>query len=297
MEIEQTHALVGIGQVFFVDSSDRILTAESTADGSEFSLVDFESEDELWLIEEPVDALPLIRVGYDRIAYPARGRFGGDRIEVRRIADFELSAHFGAGVVTAMAADPDGRTIAAADDQGAVVLWESATGTLVRRVIETKNAVEQLAFSADGCWIAVRDIECKVLINRIDASTDQAAILGTNDGTAIVFHPQKLELVVDIGNSLAIYDVEAGQQTRVLDRVDGDNLMASELCFSPDGALLLAGSFGDGALDIWEFNSGKYLGRIGTLGDHVFSLNFHAEGNHFAACRHDAGAIFEIERD
>jgi len=237
-------------------------------------------------------SLPVVRVGSDRFAYPARGRSGGDRVEVRRIADFERIADFDAGAVTALAADPEGRTVAAANDQGVVALWDSATGAPVRRVIETDNAAEQLAFSADGSWLAARVMTFEVLANRVDRQASDARLLGPSEGFPLAFHPAAPHLILDAGSIIAVYHIETAIPLREIPLPSG--FQASELCLSPDGGLLLAGSYGNGELHLWNFDTGEHIERIGELGDHAFSLDFHPSGKRFAACRSDAGAVFSL---
>jgi WD40 repeat protein len=294
LEIEQTHALADIGQVVFVDSGDRVLMAESKPESTEFSVADLESGDESWLFEEPVDALPYRRVGTDRFVYAARNRPGCDRVEIRRIEDFELAASFEPGSVAALASDPAGTIVAVADREGKVTVWNAADGKRVALVIQSDPAVEGLSVSADGRWIVARDMGFDALINRVDGPPDAFRRLGLSDGVAIACHPIEPVVAVDLGGRIAVYDLESARPTRELALDDESTDAISELCFSRDGKLLLSGSLGNGVLALWDFASGGLLAKVGELGDSAFSLAFHADGRRFAACRCNAGALFRI---
>ncbi len=296
IEIEQTHAPADIGQVFFVGSGDHVLMAESTAEGTDFSLADLETGDEIWRFEEPVDALPMRRVGQGHLVYPARDRPAGERVEVRRIEDFELIASFNPGSVTALAGDRSGRLIAAANDTGKVELWDAMSGALIATVIDGDTPSEALSFSSDGRWVAARDMAFDVAVNRVDQPAGAARRLGLSDGVALACHPSAPRIVIDLGTRLAVYGLETLDRIRELGSPqDHNNEAASELCFSPDGRLLLVGSLGVDALDLWDFETGRRIAHAGELGAHAFRLEFHPDGLRFSACRSDAGAIFRIE--
>ena len=234
------------------------------------------------------------RVGPDHFAFPARDRAGGDRVEVRRIEDFELVASFDPGVVAALAADPAGTVIGVADREGAVRLWDARSGDAIATVIASEVPAEALSFSSDGRWIAARDMSFDVHINRLDQPPDAARRLGLSGGIPLVFHPHLPIIAVDLGSQIGVYDVESATKLREISTPAALNLQASELCFSADGSLLLSGSFQDGALDLWDFAGGRHLARIGELGDHAFSLDFHPNGERFSACRSNAGAVFSL---
>jgi WD40 repeat protein len=56
-----------------------------------------------------------------------------------------------AGAITALIHDGSGNLVASGDDEGGVMLWDPATGRLIRRLEGGPVAeVADLAFSADG---------------------------------------------------------------------------------------------------------------------------------------------------
>ena len=295
MQIEQTHALPGVGQVIFIDSGDRVLMAENNPGAAELSLADLESGDEFWLEEEHADVLPLRRVGRDRFAYAARNHPDGDHVAVRRLEDFELLATFQPGSVGALASDAVGARIAVAGREGALSLWDAASGRRLTALPDCDPPAEVLAYSADGQWLLARDMAFDVLLHELREPAGSVRRLGLSDGVALACHPHLPLAAVDLGGRIAVYDLPTARKLRELGSADDrDDEAASELCFSPDGSLLLSGSLGGGALALWDFEAGRLLSRFGKLGAHVSSLAFHADCRRFAACRADAGAIFVI---
>jgi peptidoglycan/xylan/chitin deacetylase (PgdA/CDA1 family) len=69
-----------------------------------------------------------------------------------------------AGPGRSVAISPDGRTVAAGDETGAVVLFEAATGGVRHRITGHACAVDALAFSPDGRTLAAASLDAPVYI-------------------------------------------------------------------------------------------------------------------------------------
>jgi WD40 repeat protein len=119
--------------------------------------------------------------------------------------------------VHSLAYAPDGRTIAAANDKGSLVLWDAASGK-VRPGLRQYNPgpVQALAFSPDG----------KVL----------AAVFGSRS-------PGAIEPGV-----IALWDVTTGRRLHVL---TGHTDAVLSVAFSPDGKLLASGG-ADQTVRLWD---------------------------------------------
>jgi WD40 repeat protein len=124
------------------------------------------------------------------------------------------------GELWAVAASPDGRTIASGGADGAILIWDLAgwkAGELQppgRRVNGHTDAVFSLAFSRDG---------------RLLAS-------GSKDGT------------------IRLWDAAAGTELRALQAETSKN--TSDVAFSADGKLVAAGDE-DGSVRLWDVESGE----------------------------------------
>jgi hypothetical protein len=66
------------------------------------------------------------------------------------------------GIVYAVAFSPDGRLLATGHNKAPVLLWDAATGRLVRQIEAGDGATRCLAFSPDGRWLASGGLDGKV---------------------------------------------------------------------------------------------------------------------------------------
>jgi WD40 repeat protein len=155
---------------------------------------------------------------------------------------------------------PDGKTLAAgysfdvADDAGSseVLLWETASGRVRRRLRERTDTITALAFRPDGKVLAVG------LGTPEDAETD---------------------------GSIRLWDVASGRPLRALTARDGDYDLET-LCFSPDGTLLVSGSSTDvyaesptlGKVRVWDTRTGRQKALLRGHRDLVTAVVFSADG-------------------
>ncbi len=66
--------------------------------------------------------------------------------------------------VTALAFSPDGKTLAAARNDGTIQLWVVASGKVRRSLAGHQGPIHQLVFSADGKWLASAGADTTILI-------------------------------------------------------------------------------------------------------------------------------------
>jgi WD40 repeat protein len=201
-------------------------------------------------------------------ALVAAGTLGG-AFEILRAADGvavreHASVHGGQGVLAAEFT-PKGDAIATAGEDGHVCLWDAATGDLRWRAAAGKGWVEQLAFSADGKWIAA---SCGKTVSVFDAS---GALAGKVEGhastvTAIFWHPFRKAFFSACYGGLQELDLAGGKIARSYP-YKGSLLVAAP---SPDGKVLASGNQ-DGSMHVWFTGTTKdlemsgYQGKIDTL--------------------------------
>jgi RNA polymerase sigma factor (sigma-70 family) len=124
---------------------------------------------------------------------------------------------------------PDGRTIAVADGGNAVLLWDRATGKILREITTPLTAIDGFALSADGKYFAV---------------------CGYLSKTAIF--PER--------RTASIWEISTGERVKTFAR-DSDDIgrYGSSLAFSKDGKLLISFAAPSGILRIEEIESGKEI--------------------------------------
>ena len=152
---------------------------------------------------------------------------------------FALSA--GVRATAVVAASPDGRTLAYADDSGTIRLVDAERGTERRTLALPGTEYSQLVFSPDG---------------RRLAGGGRAAIRSTSRSG-----------ICRVGNYFM-----AGTG-----RKDAIRIRAVEsLCFTPDGRRLAAADFRQSAAYIWDLKLGQQVARLSH--NQIYGLSFSPDG-------------------
>jgi serine/threonine-protein kinase len=162
------------------------------------------------------------------------------------------------GNVTAVAFSPDDRTLATADGNGGIYLWNTATGALTATFTpstagppppDSVDALNAIAYSPDGRTLAVMDDSGTTYL--VDTAThQQAAVLpGSQDttgttGSEIVFS-QNGRAVVTVDGGTQVWN--AATHKSIAD-VPGTVVNAA---LSPDGRTLAAAN-GNGEIALWH---------------------------------------------
>ena len=216
-----------------------------------------------------------------------------------RLASPERFKQWGYGGV---ALSPDGSLLAThlqhPGRQEDVGIWNVATGKLLAQLEQAGG--QQMVFSPDGKWLAVRASDD---IGLWDTATwkrqallvsEESAWHGEQSGESLAFSPDSHLLAVgetrqsahDVGilsgsqtlqseeaTSVQIWDVQARRKLQTLGGTTGPVL---SLAFSPDGKMLAAvdrdlGAEGQGqnsALLLWDAQTWQMMGTIAVERDH-----------------------------
>lgn len=173
------------------------------------------------------------------------------------------------GAVEAVAFSPDGSTLAAADNSGAVTLWDTGTHAVKRTFFAHDDAISSLAWSPNGRTFATSGRN-DTLVKLWDANS--GALKRTLSGHqgqiwSVQFSPDG-RMVAGAGgqndNTLTLWNVQSGALIRTLNGTDG------RAVFSP-GGLLATGSPDEptnvnsnndpanGHVKLWNARTGKLL--------------------------------------
>lgn len=176
------------------------------------------------------------------------------------IATGELLQEFGQKVDVAppdyftvydVAFSPDGSTLATANGDGSIVLWDIANQRQEAILTNTANIPIRISFSPDGRYLAAAgsaevDYQ-KTDLRVLDVSTGATLFINEVQNTRnIVFSPdgQVLASSSYYGNA-TLWDVASGNVLATLTGVGSPALV-----FSPDGTMLITGS-DDGTIGLW----------------------------------------------
>jgi WD40 repeat protein/DNA-binding SARP family transcriptional activator len=165
-----------------------------------------------------------------------------------------------AGVASSVAFSPKGRLLAAAKDNGGVVLWDLATRRQHWPVpypnLRGPGAMGALAFSPDGKTLAsVGDYGTVVLVSVSDGKVRTLA--GLDSIQALAFSRNGILAGGSYYGKVALWDTRSGApRGRVW---PAHSAGVATVTFSPDGKLL-ATSGGDGSAALWDLADGNRLG-------------------------------------
>jgi len=186
-----------------------------------------------------------------------------------------------AGYACSVAFSADGNWIATGgSEDGMIKIFDSATGRAVRATIQTPDlSIYAMAFTPDGRYLVINHS----LANRVESSM---RIFKTSDGSElknVVTGPVSAFAISRDGRTLAysnargsILLLETGGFTEVR-RLDGHQTGASSLAFHPISRYL-ASSGRDGAVKIWDSDTGRAINTLAIKGETESRLVFGSDG-------------------
>lgn len=196
--------------------------------------------------------------------------------------------------------------------EGRLLFLDAMTGEELGELATVTGALG-LALSADGRYAATghsehyeneRNHGDKGVIRIFDlVSKETVACLEPhlNQVHALAFHPDGKTLAssaflrdadpeaVDVwrGADVRLWDLETGKILHKLERPNGRCLLHN-ICFSPDGALLVAPNGAEGEALVWNVATGKRVHTLPGSGSAIFALAFSPSGKLIATGREDS---------
>src|SRR5712692_3228085 len=143
------------------------------------------------------------------------------------VARFGTSRFLNFGRVFSVAFSPDGKTLAAGSWDGAVRLWEVASGKELRQFDKQQAPVRSVAFSPDGKMLACGGEGSAIVLWDPATAKELRRLVGHRGPiTFVLFSPDgKLLASKGYDQTLRLWDVAAGREVRRL----GDQERASQV--------------------------------------------------------------------
>jgi WD40 repeat protein len=209
---------------------------------------------------------------------------------------------------TRVACSPDGRTVAAGCEDGGVWVWDRSEGQLLDRLFVSDatrayatfvewlrtmrpvvdpeyggktEAVQALAFSPDGNWLAAAGNHGSVRVWRTNAWKEPRTLPCGGDAVAWVgFAPDSGSLATAQGGQVRLWDPRTGELAGTLGLAEESVILAG--AFVSGGRRLATGSR-DHIIRLWDLSTGKVTGRLVGHQDQVTALALTPDGKTLAS--------------
>jgi eukaryotic-like serine/threonine-protein kinase len=179
--------------------------------------------------------------------------------------------------VWALAISPDGRSLASGSQDGALSLWDAATGRALATPRGHAHTVNQVRFSPDGRRIASASWDHTVRL--WDAATgEEIRVLRGHTAPVlwVAFSPDGRRLVsASEDRTLRLWDATTGQCTAVL---RGHTGTIRAMAFSPDGRRIASVGHADPLGRLWDATTGREVATLRGSKAGLHSLAYSPDG-------------------
>jgi WD40 repeat protein len=208
-----------------------------------------------------------------------------DGLETARRSGAEAILRGDANGIRAIALSPDGQTLASADFDGAIQLWDTSARVPLGAPLHGHTAqVWSVAFSPDGMTLASASHDGTVRLWDVAARRALGRLPAPDTGaqTSLAFSPDGRTLAVGgEGGRLQLWDVRTRRP--LAPPLRGHNDRVVSLAFSPDGRTLASAGF-DHTVRLWDVRSRREIGRpLVGHGGPVASVAFSPDGRTLAS--------------
>ena len=199
----------------------------------------------------------------------------------------ETSSNF-----TAIAISPDGKILAAGDDDGVIRLWKIDDNQQILFIKAHQNSINTLSFSPDNqllasggadfnikCW----NITNSELIQSFPAHTDRVFLVKFLDDINIV--------TASYDETLRLCNIETGNSVQA---ICGQGMKLTAIALHPDGETVATVNINQ-EIRLWNIFSGKRLRKIKANHNcHITALAFNHTGNILATGSASADATIKL---
>ena len=267
------------------DRSLRLWSVESLLPPDPNGLRQFTQADDVGLVcPDPERAPELRRVGSPQLEDGAGAAAGSDDQHLLRVINISSSW------IHAVAIRPQGDMLVSGSSDGALRLWDVATGQYLGVLLGHERWVSAVVFSPDGETIASASHDGTVRLWESDSGELIRILKGhTGPVSHLAFSPDGCWLAsASRDQSLRLWDVEWGTCCRAF---TGHQGWIQAMAFSPDGKTLASGGH-DQTLRLWDTQSGSRLSLLQGYAANMRCVDWHPDGERLVSCAGDDGLWF-----
>ena len=184
-----------------------------------------------------------------------------------------------------VAFSPDGQLFGSASNDGSVMLWKVADGSLAREIKTTNGEVTSLSFSPNNLLLATGAWNGNVSLWELSSGNLLRTLKENDYGLKdVAFSPDGTLLAAAADdNSIMVWQVGDGNLVYTL---QGNMAPAYKVVFSPDGSLL-ASAPEDRTIRIWQVRDGSLVQSMSGHTEAVYDVAFSPDGSLLASASGD----------
>jgi WD40 repeat protein/class 3 adenylate cyclase len=222
-----------------------------------------------------------------RTLYTPEGDAALGRATMLRFPRLQLAATAGTGGVWGTAFSSDGKYLLTGSEDGAVMLWDVATGQKVRQFAGHDAKVQSVALSPDSTWALSASRDKTIALWDVTSGRKLREFLGHTERVyQVAFSPDgKWVLSGSRDRTARLWDAQTGQEVRqFLGHSDG----IFGVAYSRDGTrIATTGGSGDRTARIWDAQTGQTLRILTGHTAYVYSVAFSPDGKQVLTASED----------